>query len=130
MALLTHRITERLLNNGAVPDGTDHRPVVKFFTPDGAATWLITEMSPDDPDSLFGLCDLGLGCPELGTVSLLELKGLRGHLGLPVERDRHFKATHTLSACAEAARLAGRIVLNRKDLDEAAAKRAQKKSRA
>ena len=107
MNLLTYRVTERLLNNGAVPDGTDHKPVVKFFTPDAGATWLITEMSPDEPDSLFGLCDLGLGCPELGTVSLLELKGLRGNLGLRVERDRHFKAIHTLSVYAEAARLAG-----------------------
>jgi hypothetical protein len=130
MNLLTYRVTERLLNNGAVPDGTDHKPVVKFFTPDAAATWLITEMSPDDPDSLFGLCDLGLGCPELGTVSLLELKGLRGHLGLRVERDRHFKAKYPISVYAKAARLAGRIVLNRKSLDEAVANLAQKKSRA
>lgn len=87
-------------------------------------------MSPDDPDSLFGLCDLGLGCPELGTVSLLELKGLRGHLGLRVECDRHFKAKYPISVYAEAARLAGRIVLNDKSLDEAAANLAQKKSRA
>jgi len=130
MNLLTYAVTERLLNNGAVPDGTDHKPVVKFFTPDAGATWLITEMSPDEPDSLFGLCDLGLGSPELGTVSLLELKGLRGNLGLRVERDRHFKAIHTLSVYAEEARLAGRIVLNRKSLDEAAAKLAQKHSRA
>lgn len=38
MNLLTYRVTERLLNNGAVPDGADHKPVVKFFTPDAAAT--------------------------------------------------------------------------------------------
>ena len=130
MNLLTYRVTERLLNNGAVPDETDHEPVVKFFTPDAAAAWLITEMSPDDPDSLFGLCDLGLGCPELGTVSLLELKGLRGNLGLRVERDRHFKAKYRLSVYAEAARLAGRIVLDRKSLDAAAAKLAQTNSQA
>ena len=31
--------------------------------------------------------------PELGYFSLEELKGIRGHLGLPVERDRHFEPT-------------------------------------
>jgi len=130
MRLLTDALRKQLLNNGAVPDGTDHKPVVKLFTPDAAATWLITEMSPDDPDCLFGLCDLGLGFPELGTVSLLELKSVRGKLGLLVERDRHFKATHTLSVYAEAARRAGRIVENRKSLDEAATNLGHKNSRA
>jgi Protein of unknown function (DUF2958) len=50
------------------------------------ATRFISEMVPDDPDHLFGLCDLGL---ELGYVSLAELTPLRGPLGLPVERDEH-----------------------------------------
>jgi hypothetical protein len=40
----------------------------------------------------FGLCDLGMGCPELGYVSVMELQSVRGKLGLPVERDRHFEA--------------------------------------
>jgi hypothetical protein len=129
MELLTDELRLALLNNGAVPDGADHMPVVKFFTPDGAATWLITEMYPDDPDILFGLCDLGLGFPELGNVSLSELKKVRGAIGLPVERDLHFRATHTLSVYTEAARLAGGIVENRKSLDEAAAKLLQENSR-
>src|SRR5262249_29727353 len=99
-----------------------------FFAPDAGATWLITEMYPDDPDILFGLCDLGLGFPELGTVSLSELQTVRGKLGLPVERDLHFVATHPLSVYAEAARLAQGIVENRKSLDEAAAKLAAENS--
>lgn len=49
MGLLTDALRKQLLNNGAVPDGCDHKPVVKFFTPDAAATWLITEMSPAIP---------------------------------------------------------------------------------
>ena len=130
MELLTDDLRKALLNNGAVPDGTDHKPVVKFFTPDAGATWLITEMYPDDPDILFGLCDLGLGFPELGTVSLSELKSVRGRLNLPVERDLHFEATHTLSVYAEAARLAGGIVENRQSLDSAAVRLAQENSRA
>lgn len=98
----------RLLVN-ALADEKDHEPVVKLFTPDGNATWLLTESDPDDPNRLFGLCDLGLGSPELGYVSLAELAALRGMMGLPIERDLHFIADKPLSAYAEEARLKGRI---------------------
>jgi hypothetical protein len=94
----------------ALNDGTDHIPVAKLFTPDGAATWLVSEADPDDPDRLFGLCDLGLGSPELGYVSLAELSALRGPLGLPLERDAHFIADKPLSVYASEARTKGRIV--------------------
>ncbi len=88
----------------------DPRPVVKFFTPDAGATWLITEADPTDPDRLFGLCDLGLGEPELGYVSLAEIRSVRGKLGLPVERDLYFTAQHKLSWYAMQARRTGMIV--------------------
>ena len=39
---------------------------MKLFTPDANATWLLTELDPVEPDRAFGLCDLGLGYPELG----------------------------------------------------------------
>ncbi|MEA2959538.1 MAG: hypothetical protein QOJ58_5489 [Alphaproteobacteria bacterium] len=94
----------------ALDSERDHFPAVKLFTPDGSATWLLTEADPDDPDRLFGLCDLGLGFPELGYVSLQELTQLRGRLGLPVERDNYFVADKPLSAYAEDARVKGRIV--------------------
>jgi hypothetical protein len=41
-----------------------------------------------------------MGCPELGSVSLSELESVRGRLGLPIERDRHFSPTKTLTAYA------------------------------
>jgi hypothetical protein len=107
--LLTTADRVELLVNG-LNSGIDHRPVVKLFMPDGAATWLLTECDPDDPDRLFGLCDLGLGCPELGYVSLTEIMELRGRLGLPVERDLHFVADKPLSAYADEARANGRII--------------------
>lgn len=91
-------------------DGFDPAPVVKLFTPDACATWLLTEIDPDDQDHAFGLCDLGLGCPELGWLSLAELAAVRGQLGLPVERDLYFHAEKRLSAYAREARLAERIV--------------------
>jgi hypothetical protein len=75
-------------NNGL--DEIDFPPVVKLFTPDRGATWLLTEVNPDEPDIAFGLCYLGMGCPELGYVSLAEITALRGKLGLSVERDLHF----------------------------------------
>jgi hypothetical protein len=87
----------------------DFEPVVKLFTPDGNATWLLTELNPDI-DLPFGLCDLGLGQPELGYVSLLELTAVRGPLGLPLERDLHFAPTRTIAAYAELAREHRRIV--------------------
>ena len=95
MKLLTQAIQERLLANGRTNNARrdqglaelDFKPVVKLFTPDAGATWLLTELDPEDRDIAFGLCDLGLGCPELGYVSLNELNAVRGALRLRVERD-------------------------------------------
>jgi hypothetical protein len=39
-------------------------PCRKLFTPDANATWLLTEIDPEEPDRAFGLCDLGLGSPD------------------------------------------------------------------
>lgn len=71
-----------LVNNGwesaADPDASclGKRPVVKIFTPDASATWLFIEVDADG-EILFGLCDLGLGSPELGCVSIRELISVR-----------------------------------------------------
>ena len=94
-------------------------PVVKLFAPWGAATWLLTELDPEDEDIAFGLCDLGMGSPELGSVRLSELESVRGPAGLRIERDRHFKADHWLWVYARAASLAGRITEDTRALDEA-----------
>jgi Protein of unknown function (DUF2958) len=87
----------------------DFRPVVKLFCPWSGATWLLTELEPRDPDIAFGLCDLGMGEPELGNVSIMELKAVRGPGGLTIERDLYFKADKTLAAYASEARAEGRI---------------------
>ncbi|WP_316979508.1 DUF2958 domain-containing protein [Shumkonia mesophila] len=121
MILIPDDIRERLLANGAVEPEADPVPVVKLFDPAGAATWLITEMMPHEPDILFGLCDLGFGCPELGYVSLAELEGVRGPLGFGIERDLHFVGRFPLSVYAEAARLAGQITESERLLAQAAA---------
>lgn len=112
--LIPDDVLTKLIENGHISeeqDGFDPFPVVKLFTPDAAATWLLTEAYPEGPDvRLFGLCDLGMGGPELGYLMLSEIEGVRGKFGLPVERDLYFKAEHRLSAYAEIARHAGMIV--------------------
>ena len=87
----------------------DLKPVAKLFCPWGAATWKLSELDPEDPDIAFGLCDLGQGCPELGSVRLSELEALRGPGGLRIERDRWFRPERTLGGYAEDARQHGRI---------------------
>jgi hypothetical protein len=82
--------------------------VVKLFLPGTGATWLLSEMD-EDGDTLFGLCDLGLQSPELGSVSLAELEEIRTPLGLGVERALHWKPNKTLSQYADEARKIGRI---------------------
>jgi len=72
----------------ASPDNM--RPIVKFFNPMGAATWLICYLEPDD-DVAWGYADLGMGCVEFGTISLKELQSIKLKFGLYIERDYHFQ---------------------------------------
>jgi hypothetical protein len=119
MMLLTKAQREQLLDNGrrqaavkGTPAEIDFFPVVKLFDPCGAATWLLTEIDPSDEDVAWGLCDLGMGFPEFGTVSLAELAAIRSPLGLGIERDLYFEARRLISAYIKAAGKADRIVEN------------------
>jgi hypothetical protein len=111
MNFLTDDQRRTLLQNGetrharqrAGEPEPDFYPVVKLFTPFGA-TWLLAELYPDDPDIAFGLCDLGMGFPELGDVSLAEIATVRGPHGMTVEPDPHFRADKPLSGYAVRAR--------------------------
>lgn len=112
-SLITDEQRMQLVANGRQSienTDSDPPPVVKLFTPDSGATWLLTEIDPHDEDRAFGLCDLGQGFPELGYVSLQELASLRGRWGLSIERDLYFTANKPISAYAREARMAGRIV--------------------
>ena len=111
MKLFTLNQYARLVANGEASqaDEIDHDPVVTLFTPDANATWLISKIDPSESDRAFGLCDLGMGCPELGYGSIAALTQLREPLRLPVKRDMHFDADKTLTAYAEAARRVGRF---------------------
>jgi hypothetical protein len=111
MDLLTDSLRAALRANAEAARQPRHdpAPVVKFFNPCGAATWLATELDADG-DTLFGLADLGFGCPELGSFSLSEIASVRLPFGLGIERDLFFSTTHPLSKWAEAARQAGSIL--------------------
>tara|TARA_R110000823_G_scaffold47903_1_gene121733 strand:- start:687 stop:1001 length:315 start_codon:yes stop_codon:yes gene_type:complete len=77
MQLLTKSINEKFLRNGRLQaerleqgdSDADFIPVVNIFTADANCTWLLTELDPEEPDIAFGLCDLGFGTPELGSLS-------------------------------------------------------------
>lgn len=120
MILITDDLRTQLLANGAAEVETDHVPVLKLFNPVGAATWLLTELDADG-DTLFGLCDLGFGFPELGSISLAELQSIKAPLALGIERDLYFKPRFPLSVYAEAARLSGHITETEQLLRQAAA---------
>lgn len=114
MDLIPPELFGQLLANGAAAreePAADPMPVLKWFNPCGAATWLITELDPHDQDSAYGLCDLCMGAPELGYVSVRELAAI-GLLGgaVGIARDLHWRPDKPLSAYARLARAAGRIL--------------------
>jgi hypothetical protein len=107
MKLLTTAQHALLVKNG-LPENRDkdHYPVVKLFLPGTGCTWLLNEIEDEENLIAFGLCDLGMSFPELGSVDFKELTALRSPLGLKVERDFSFTGKHPLSKYAEAARAA------------------------
>lgn len=107
-ALRANAINHRAAQRDEKPE-PDPVPVLKLFNPVGAATWLATELDGDD-DTLFGLADLGFGCPELGYFSLSEIASVRLPFGLGIERDIGFETPHPLSVWADAARRTGSIL--------------------
>ena len=110
--LITDKQREQLLANGrarAQGQRLDPQPIVKLFTPDAHAIWLLTELDPEDGDTAFGLCDLGLGTPELRHFRLSELASIRGPLNQPIERDLYFTPQRSLSEYARIARDNGSI---------------------
>ncbi len=88
MSLLPKEVREQLPELYATEElGLTAVAVVKFFTPDSNWTWYATEF--DGTDTFFGFV-IGL-VAELGYFSLSELEQVRGPMGLPIERDEHFK---------------------------------------
>jgi len=107
LVLIPDVLRPALLANAVRPDA-DPLPLLKLFNPTGPGTWLITEIDADG-DTMFGLCDLDMGCPELGSVSLREITSVKLPFGLSIERDVAFQGRVPLSTWAEIARRTGSI---------------------
>ena len=105
MKLITKEIEKKLAKNG---DNPSDKPYLKLFDPTGSATWLISEYDKDT-GQMFGLCDLGMGYPELGYVNLGEIMSITLPFGLKIERDMYFEPTKTLREYAEDAKQKGSI---------------------
>ncbi|UAY75356.1 DUF2958 domain-containing protein [Pseudoxanthomonas sp. X-1] len=93
----------------AAGQGIDPVPVVRLFTPDAHATWLLAALDPTDGDTAWGLIDLGIGLPALGTVKLSDLASIVGPRQQSVMRDRYFLAARPLSEYVRLAQENGSI---------------------
>lgn len=113
MPLITDAQREQLLANGraqAQGRAGDPLPVVRLFTPDAHASWLLASLDPADEDTAYGLCDVGIGMPALGTVKLSDLAAIVGPLKRPVMCDLYFQATRTLAQYTQLAQRNGSII--------------------
>lgn len=110
--LITSKQHAQLLANGrafAAGEIEEMEPVVRLFTPDAHATWLLATLDPMDGDTAYGLCDVGLGRPGFGRIKLSELGGFVGPAKMPVMRDAYFRPTRSLWDYAYYAYLDGSI---------------------
>jgi len=111
--LITDEERAQLLAHGqnrAAGQSIDPLPVVRLFTPDAHATWLLAWLDPADGDTATGLVDLGLGMPELGEIKLSDLASIVGPNKQPVMRDRYFQAVRPLSEYLRLAQENGSIL--------------------
>jgi len=100
----------------------DHPPVVMLTTLTGNAAWLLSEIDPYYEDVAFGLCDPGLGTPELGTVSISELDDIKwpGKEFPMVVRDADFVPSYPMSVYYKAALMCQQITVDPDQLAQAA----------
>jgi len=124
MKIFTKAQYDQLIKNG-LPENRDqdHPPVVKLFLTGSGATWLLSEIDNEDHNIAFGLCDLGMGFPELGSVYLPEILEVRSRYGFSVERDLFFEGEYPLTVYADAARVHDCITTDKTLLMQAANKR-------
>ncbi|AOV02308.1 MULTISPECIES: DUF2958 domain-containing protein [Pseudomonadota] len=111
--LVTEAQRAALLENGlraAAGELDDPLPVVRLFTPDAHAIWLLASLDPADGDMAFGIMDVGIGMPELGRIKLSDLASIVGPNKQPVMRDLYFQAVRPLSEYLRLAQENGSIV--------------------
>jgi hypothetical protein len=84
------RATDKLPSTDAAGSDPDPLCRVKVFNPTGAQTWWIAGYDPET-GMAFGVADLYGGEPEAGDLYMPELVAVRGFMGLPLERDLHYR---------------------------------------
>ncbi len=106
MSLLPKEILNRLRENRRRKDPV---PVVKLFTPNGEWAWPLANQDGGDKDKMFGLCDMGIGQPELGYVRLSTIESY-DIKGIVIEFDPDAVFDKPLSEYASIAKENGKIV--------------------
>lgn len=71
----------------------------KFFTPDSSWTWYVVEHDPKSEGRVAWGLVYGHEA-EVGPFSIEEMENARGPMGLPIERDEHWKP-RPLSKCED-----------------------------
>ena len=96
MKLITKEILKRLpkLGDTAEKNSSEVKVPLKLFNPCGGESWFITEYDPES-EIAFGYVT-GVQFPELGYISIKELKSIRLKWGLTIERDMHWNMKTTL----------------------------------
>lgn len=97
---LTEAQRRQMLANGAARargEDIDPFPVVKLYTPDAGASWVLVSLDAGE-DIAYGLIDVGTGFPALGEVSLSMLSGIVGPRGMPVAIEPEYKPRKRLAA--------------------------------
>ena len=91
MDLLPEELRKALPPLYSQKSSSSPKAYAKFFTPDAGWTWLVTEGSEEEDGDwlLFGYV-IGME-EEWGYFLLSEIEGVRGPLGLAVERDLWFE---------------------------------------
>lgn len=111
--LITEDERRQLLAYGqerAAGGSIDPLPVVRLFTPDAHAAWLLAALDPVDCDTAWGVVDLGISMPELGHIKLSDLASIVGPRQQPVMCDRYFQAARPLSEYLRLAQENGSIL--------------------
>lgn len=107
---IPRELRAKMLEHGAHTASGETRdpdPVVRLHVFGTNASWLLTELDPDDADLAWGLCDEGLGSPRLDHVRLSDLVALFGD---ELRLDTEFASRQSLSSYGDEAKARGTIV--------------------